>query len=231
MNSSFTSPTYRHRTASEQPSGGQERFFIREAQAKDLATLAEILTDSFHPPEGLKGLMHPLLRLGIHEDLRTRLRSSSPHSICLVALDVPFSRIPQQPDRFPEDPAQIDAATEGCAIVGTVEMTLRCIKTPASPAWQLTQSQHPYLSNLAVSAPYRRRQGASQLLYACEQIALQWGFPDIYLHVLENNRPARRLYYKTGYRVCSIESTCTAWLFGQPRRMLLHKRLNPDLIR
>jgi ribosomal protein S18 acetylase RimI-like enzyme len=100
-------------------------------------------------------------------------------------------------------------------------MALRCINP-----WTLGMTQFPYLSNLAIAESYRRQGGASQLLQACEAIALDWGFQDLYLHVLENNRPARRLYYKEGYRIHSIESGWGPWCFGQPKRMLLHKALH-----
>ncbi len=214
VNSSFTSPIHRHSTASEPSSGGSSRFSIRAAQAKDLSTLSEILVDSFHSQDGFGGWLHPIWRLGIYEDLRVRLRSSSAHCICLVALDPP-----------PEPPCDYESAVKSpagdCVIVGTVEMALRCIKP-----WTLGMTQFPYLSNLAIADSYRRQGGASQLLQACEDIALDWGFHDLYLHVLDNNRAARRLYHKEGYRVHSIESGWGPWCFGQPKRMLLHKALD-----
>lgn len=214
MNSSFTSPTHRDPPTSEPSSGGASGFSIRAAQAKDLSSLAEILVDSFHSREGLGGWLHPILRLGIYEDLRVRLRSNSTHCICLVAID-PQSESPSCYESARDSPSL------NCVIVGTVEMALRCINP-----WTLGMTQFPYLSNLAISDSYRRQGGAHQLLQACEAIALDWGFQDLYLHVLENNRPARRLYYKAGYRIHSIESGLGAWCFGQPKRMLLHKALH-----
>jgi ribosomal protein S18 acetylase RimI-like enzyme len=61
---------------------------------------------------------------------------------------------------------------------------------------------------------------------ACEQTALDWGFPDIYLHVLENNHQARQLYLKTGYQLRQIEPSYGAWLLGRPKRLLLQKHLS-----
>jgi GNAT superfamily N-acetyltransferase len=213
VNSSFTSPTHRHTTASEQPSAGASCFSIRAAQGKDLSTLAEILVDSFHSREGLGGWLHPILRLGIYEDLRVRLRSNSPHCICLVALD-------PQPEPSEGYELTLDSPSGNGVIIGTVEMALRCVNP-----WKLGMTQFPYLSNLAIADPYRRQGGARQLLQACERIALDWGYHELYLHVLENNRPARRLYYKEGYRIHSIEAGWGPWCFGQPKRMLLHKVL------
>ncbi len=179
-------------------------FTIRTAQARDLATLAEILTDSFHPETGLVRWLHPLLRLGIYEDLRNRLRSASPHYLCLVAVAT-------------------DSTVAGSReeLVGTVELTLR-----SPPSWQSRSSQYPYISNLAVRQSCRRQGVARQLLLACERTSLEWGFQDLYLHVLENNHQARQLYLKTEYQLCRVEPSYSAWLLGRPKRLFLHKNLS-----
>jgi ribosomal protein S18 acetylase RimI-like enzyme len=140
---------------------------------------------------------YPMLRLGIYEDLRNRLRSSSPHYVCLVAV-----------------------AGVSEELAGTVEIALR---SPYS--WQSRSSQYPYISNLAVKTSSRRRGVARQLLLACERTALEWGYSDLYLHVLENNHHARQLYLKTGYQVRLVEPSYSAWLFRHPKRLFLHKPL------
>lgn len=183
-------------------------FQIRAAQLEDLTSLAEILADSFHSHQGILGWAQPLLRLGIYEDLRNRLRSSLPHHICLVAVRA------------------ANTAIEGCPrsagdMAGTVEMTLRSTKLLAR-----TTGRYPYLSNLAVRPTYRRQGVAKQLLLNCEQVALEWGFKDLYLHVLENNHQARQLYFNLGYRLHKVDSNWNAWLLGRPRQLFLHKHLN-----
>ena len=184
---------------------GTSRFTIRTAQVRDLTTLAEVLADSFHSRTGFLRWAYPMLRLGIYEDLRNRLRSHSPHYVCFVAV------------------------ADGCAVTdsgewlaGTVELALR-----SPPSWQSPASQYPYISNLAVRQSYRRQGVARQLLLACEQISLEWGFQDLYLHVLENNHQARQLYLKAGYRLRQVEPSYGAWLFGRPKRLFLHKHLTP----
>jgi ribosomal protein S18 acetylase RimI-like enzyme len=84
--------------------------------------------------------------------------------------------------------------------------------------------QYPYVFNLAVHPQWRRRGVAKQLLLAAEQTVKQWGFSRLYMHVLEDNQPARSLYNRIGYRLHSQEGTVKYWLMGQPRRFLLHKR-------
>jgi len=179
-------------------------FTIRTAQAQDLTTLAEILADSFHPRTGIMGWAYPMLRLGIYEDLRNRLRSTSPHYVCLIAV------------------AAVSTLTDSREeLAGTVEIALR-----STPSWQSRGTQYPYISNLAVKKSCRRQGVARQLLLACERTSLEWGFSDIYLHVLENNHQARQLYLKAGYQLRQVEPSYSAWLFGQPKRLFLHKHID-----
>ena len=193
-------------------------FQIRAAQPEDLTGLAEILADSFHSQDGSLGWAYPLLRLGIYEDLRNRLRSTSPHHICLVAYD----RV-------------VRAATEGCPkgagdeVAGTVEMAVRSTEPWARNGNASAKSAHyryPYVSNLAVRPTHRRQGVAGHLLLSCERVALDWGFQDLYLHVLENNYQARQLYFKLGYRLYQVDSSWSTWLLGRPRQLFLHKHLS-----
>jgi len=197
-------------------------FIIRTARQSDLTGLTEILADSFHPRNGIWNWFYPLFRLGIYEDLRNRLRSAPENYICLVALE-PVSGGTNQgnSDRIYSQPSEFEHADD--SVVGTVEMALR----PSS--WQPWGSQYPYISNLAVYKSCRRRGAALQLLRYCERIALEWGFEDIYLHVLENNHQARQLYLKAGYELHKVDPSWSDLLFMRPRRLFLHKHLTPKL--
>jgi ribosomal protein S18 acetylase RimI-like enzyme len=204
VNSCF-SPLGLERSISNSSMLNAASVLIRSARSQDLHYLTEVLTDSFHPPDGWMYWTHPLLKLGIYEDLRSRLRSYSPSYVCLVASLI----IPQSPGQE--------------IVVGTAEITVR---SPFS--WQTIQDQYPYISNLAVSPSYRRKGIARKLLFSCEQTALKWGFPDIGLHVLDNNIQAKQLYFSSGYKVHRIESSLSGWLFKRPRRLLLKKQIvNP----
>ncbi len=184
---------------------GASKFTIRTAQVRDLTSMAEILTDSFHSRTGLMGWAYPLLRLGIYEDLRNRLRSTLPHYVCLVAVT-----------------AVSTVAGSRQELAGTVEIALR-----SSHSWQTQDSKYPYISNLAVRKSSRRQGVAQQLLLACEQTCIEWGFQDLYLHVLDNNHQARQLYLKSGYQLHQVESSYSTWLLGRPKRLFLHKHLSP----
>jgi ribosomal protein S18 acetylase RimI-like enzyme len=181
------------------------QFQIRTAIPADLIGVAQIITESFHSHKGIWGWAFPLLRLGIYEDLRHRMTSPAPRHVCLVAFE----------------------ATNGEAnnLVGSVELGVRY-----SDSWNQVGAGFPYLSNLAVDPKYRRHGVASGLLTSCEKVSQEWGFQDLYLHVLENNHQARQLYFKLGYRVHKVESNWNTFFLRRSSQMLLHKHLGTDSI-
>ena len=181
------------------------QFQIRAAIPADLTGVSQIIAQSFYSPHGMWGWALPLLRLGIYEDLRHRITSSSPHHICLVAVD------------------NTTDVTDN--LMGTVELTVRF-----SDSWTQVGRTFPYLSNLAIAPKYRRQGVASGLLQACEKVALSWGFQHLYLHVLDNNHQARQLYFKQGYRVHKVESHWNTFLLRRSSQIFLHKQLSADLI-
>ena len=183
-------------------SEGSPFYQVRPARQQDVRELADILASSFHTQSGLMRLVYPVLRLGIYEDLRSRLRSPAKHYICLSAVE--RRPAPSEPD----------------VIIGTVEMASR------NPYSWLPRQEYLYISNLAVHADYRRRGIALKLLQVCDQIAQDWGFQTICLHVLETNTQARNLYGKAGYQLQDTENDLKSFMFGQPRRLLLRKSLN-----
>jgi ribosomal protein S18 acetylase RimI-like enzyme len=181
-----------------------KQFHIRAATPADLTGIAQIIAESFHSQNGFWGWAFPLLRLGIYEDFRQRLLSSAPHHICLVAVDI----------------------TAGVnKLVGTVELGLRF-----HDSWKQGGKSFLYLSNLAVDQQYRRHGVASKLLISCENICQEWGYKDLYLHVLEDNHQARQLYFKLGYRMHKVEYNWNLFLLKSPRHLFLHKHVAVDSI-
>jgi ribosomal protein S18 acetylase RimI-like enzyme len=175
---------------------------VRTAEIGDVECLAEILTQSFHPLKGTFLWLQPILKLGIYEDLCSRLKNRSPYYICLVAVTAKEADEEQ--------------------IVGTIELNLR---SPQTWLYHQRKDEYPYIANLAVSRSFRRRGVARLLLAKCDCIALSWGCRHLNLHVLEDNQCARALYYRSGYEVDRSESNWFDWLFGFPRRLLLRKKL------
>ncbi|WP_440287466.1 GNAT family N-acetyltransferase [Desertifilum tharense] len=213
---SVVNSDYSHSTYCEPDSEGDCTthfpYTVRVSRLEDVEQSAEILAESFHSRSGPMGYIYPLLRLGISEDLRNRVRSPSPHYVCLVAVETSNSSNPLK-------------------VAGTVEMGVRFRpggvgSSDRSISASPRSHQQLYISNLAVKAIYRRQGIASALLQSCEQMALRWGCPHLYLHVLENNHQARRLYYRLGYRLHRIDWSWECWLFSKPRKLLLYKHLS-----
>ncbi len=201
---------------------------IKTAQLQDLHDLSEILTLSFHRPEGLMKWLIPVMRLGIYEDLRQRLTSKTAHYTCLVAvqsdksegdaaLHMTSGQMGSQSESLHSNTLHSNTLGEP---IGTVEVSVR-----QRSLWQ-SSSKYVYLSNLAVREDCRRQGIAYHLLQGCEQIAQQWGFGDIYLHVLDNNINANNLYQKLDYQVEQVEGDLFALMFNRPRQVLLRKRID-----
>jgi ribosomal protein S18 acetylase RimI-like enzyme len=169
---------------------------IRHATAADIPRLAEVLTDSFHPPTGVMFWMQPLIRFGIQEDLRARFRADLPQYCCFAAVSHPTEQV-----------------------IGTVEVSVRPL------TWRRYTVEYPYISNLAVHPHYRRRGVARRLLLGCEPKARDWGFEAIYLHVLNRNQPAQQLYQGLGYHIEDSAPNYGGWEWFQPQRLLLYKSL------
>lgn len=190
-------------------------------------------------------LLHPILRLGIYEDLRHRLQSYTSPYACVIATYTPGMEGDFSSDNT-VNPAEVQeaiapsatlseanpldsshaaesriASTENASthIIGTVEMSVK------QRFWGCSRSKYVYLSNLATRPDYRRRGVASHLLRGCESMARRWGYQDICLHVLDNNKGARSLYQRLGYRIQQSDADLLTWFFNRPRQLLLHKNL------
>ncbi|PZU97667.1 MAG: GNAT family N-acetyltransferase [Pseudanabaena sp.] len=188
-------------------------FTIRHANSKDVSHLSDILTESFYRSSNRQvnflqrcftDWVFPLLRYGIMLDLNSRFDDKTPRYACLVAT-------------HPANKSQAIASLEIC---------MRYVPTKTNRDFWLGRDaqQYPYVFNLAVHPHWRRRGVAKQLLQASEQVVKQWGFSRLYMHVLEDNQPAMRLYDCVGYKLHSQEGTINNWLLGRPRRFLLQKK-------
>lgn len=184
--------------------------YVRAGRPDDLPFLSELLVSSFYDRSGWNQWFYPVIKLGIAEDLRQRLASSKVHYACLVAV---------RARTLLTSSNHVDKATED-AIIGTVEIACR-----HTHFWRSKNQRYVYISNLAVCSDLRRQGIAFKLLKACESVAQEWGYQDIFLHVMENNYKARRLYSKAGYILKETEETPLNWLGITSRRLLLKKSL------
>lgn len=179
---------------------------INQASMDDTKNISSILAQSFYEFPEFISWVYPFLQFTINEDLRYRLRSRSPVYACLVAkipnLDSDDSKLPS------ED-----------IIVGTAEIALR-----SNSFWN-SELQYPYISNLAVEQGYRRLGIGSSLLARCEEIALDWGYSETRLHVLDKNNSAKQLYCRNGYQISQIEPNWSNLWFDYSPRLLLKKSI------
>ena len=179
-------------------------FRIRSAQRKDLPQIVTVLLASFYPGAQATQWLYWLMRVGIKEDIKTRLKTPANQYACLVALVL-----------------DADTAQSTGDIVGTAEISQRPCE-----AWQVFPPKRAYLSNLAIDPGYRRRGVANQLLSTCETIALSWRYHRIYLHVMANNSAAQALYSQAGYQPCEVSNPVLSKLGLRPERLLLSKQLH-----
>lgn len=178
----------------------EKRIVVRRLQIDDVARVATLLSDSFYANDSWLGWAVPIFRMGIYQDLKTRALTQTPRHTCLVGFQ--------------------SSAQGETTLVGTVELTAKPLT-----AWSLLDPTVPYVSNLAVAKAFRRQGVGQHLLLACEQVANTWGFNEIYLHVQEENRSARRLYKRVGYHPYHNDVPIWARLLGSPQELLLRKPL------
>ena len=182
---------------------------IHPATAEDTKAISAILVQCFCDFPNFAQWIYPLLQFTINEDLRHRLRSQSPLYCCFVAkLALPNSQI-----------QNILKCDSDMIIVGTIEIALR------SHFWWSASPQYPYISNLAVAEDFRRLGIGSKLLAKCEQTALDWGYQETRLHVLDRNDTAKQLYCGSGYQISQIESNWGNLWFDYSPRLLLRKQI------
>jgi ribosomal protein S18 acetylase RimI-like enzyme len=169
------------------------------AAQSDLPSISALLVRNFqlYPP-GM-GWLTPVMRRGVLEDLRQRLRHAGKYYACYRAV-------------------------LGNEIVGTAELSLRPVQVRYGWLWQGKSDRAPYLANLAVETRHRRRSVARQLMITCEQQAEAWGYGQIYLTVMADNQAARSLYENAGYEIVRRDA---GWL-RRGEKLLMRKALMVD---
>ena len=180
----------------------QPHFRVRAAQIKDLEQIVSVLLNSFYTQAKATQWLYWILRLGIQEDIKAKLKAPANQYACLVATTL-------HPNSAHSD-----------RIIGTAEISQRPCET-----WQFFPPQRAYLSNLAIAPHHRRKGGAQQLIATCETIALEWGFRHLYLHVMADNTAAKQLYEQAGYQIREVSNPVLSGLGLRPQRLLLAKRL------
>ncbi|MEM7757300.1 MAG: GNAT family N-acetyltransferase [Cyanobacteria bacterium P01_A01_bin.40] len=185
-----------------------QRLTIHPATAEDTRAISAVLVQGFYSFPDFANWIYPVLQFTINEDLRYRLRSQSPVYNCFVAK---LSQL---------NPQSLSADDSELIVVGTIEVALRSLSLWSS------NPQYPYISNLAVAPDFRRLGIGRQLLAKCEQTALDWGYQETRLHVLDSNIPAKQLYGENGYQISQIEANWGNLWFNYSPRLLLRKQIS-----
>lgn len=198
----------------ETPDKHRQPFSIRTAQNEDLEPIVSVLLTSFYAQAKATQWLYWILRIGIQEDIKIKIKSPADQYVCLVATTL--SSDVTQAKRGVGTGTGSGRAT----IIGTVEISQRPCET-----WQLFPPKRAYLANLAISPAHRREGAAHQLLATCESIALKWGFRHVYLHVMADNAAAQALYEQAGYRLCEVSNPILSSIGLRPQRLLLSKQV------
>jgi len=199
--SSAPAPPYPPQFFSQEPM--PPTFRIRAAQSKDLTQIVSVLLTSFYAHAKATQWLYWILRIGIREDIKAKIKVPAEQYACLVATTL-------HPDSAQSD-----------EVIGTAEVSQRPCET-----WQFFPPERAYLSNLAISPNHRRQGAAQQLIHTCETIALGWGFRCLYLHVMADNTAAKQLYEQAGYQLCEVSNPVLSALGLRPQRLLLSKRFS-----
>lgn len=190
------------------------KLTILPATAEDTKATSAVLVQSFYDFPNFANWIYPFLQFTINEDLRYRLRSQSPLYRCFVA------KLTLSNDQIQK--MQLSPQESGLVVVGTIEVALR------SPFLWTSSPQYPYISNLAVAQDFRRLGIGQQLLIHCEQTALNWGYQETRLHVLDGNDAAKQLYYNNGYQIAQVEANWGNLWFDYSPRLLLRKQIQTE---
>lgn len=77
---------------------------------------------------------------------------------------------------------------------------------------------------MATATPHRGRGYGLALLRAAEELVVEVGQADVYLHLRVQDAPAAALYHKAGYRQLKADLPLVR-LFGLDQRRLMRKQL------
>jgi ribosomal protein S18 acetylase RimI-like enzyme len=187
------------------PDGGT--VTIRPMRGEDVRAIAACMVEAF------RGTPDERPRARVAAYLLDQLEPD-PEKICLVAA------LDEDADAAPDASAAIgiasltfsDAARGGADASARFEGHLAC---PPSAA---------YLCNMAVAGAHRGRGVAKALLSACDDLAGEMGFGEVYLHVREGDEVAYGLYEKRGYEAVARESAWKRALAGTGGGVALMKK-------
>ncbi|CAA0834752.1 Acyl-CoA N-acyltransferases (NAT) superfamily protein [Striga hermonthica] len=114
---------------------------------------------------------------------------------------------------------------EDFELAGTVELTFDRKGANVNPPTPKPPKDSPYICNMAVRKPFRRRGIGWHLLKASEELITKMGsLREVYLHCRMIDEGPFTMYTKAGFSIVETDSILT-WLTLQRRRHLMRKEL------
>ena len=165
------------------------RISVRELEpsATPDRSVSLLTAESICAPEDASQLA--VLASALQQDLNQRFtrRNSAEHLLLLAEDDASDELV----GCCGVDVQRLSPAGEGADRLGRGDARLR---------------ETPLLSSLAVNRAYRKRGIAKRLCREAERAARGWGYNQVLLKVEDDNRRARSLYRKLGYRVVATDT-------------------------
>ncbi|XP_010551446.1 PREDICTED: uncharacterized protein LOC104822056 [Tarenaya hassleriana] len=189
-------------------------MWVRVMRPEDMDPTVKLLAESFSESMLLPTGYESVLRFLVKQYLSEK-RGVMPHAVTLVG----FFR------RRPEACSDGDGVGEAEELAGTVEVCFDRRGANASPPSPIPPKDSPYVCNMTVKKPLRRRGIGWHLLKASEELISQMSSSkDVYLHCRMIDSAPFNMYRKAGYEVVKTDNILIL-LMLQRRKHLMCKKL------
>ena len=165
-----------------------ETLAARLMEGSDIKSATEVMTESF------RGSPDERPRARVAKYLLDQLESN-PDEVCLVGVDEASDEV-----------VAIVTLSFSQAARGGADAGARALPSPPDA---------PYLCNMAVRESARGKGVAKALLGACDELVVEMGGADIWLHVRRSDPVATQLYTGAGYRIEATEEKKAVMFFKQ----------------
>ncbi|KAI5078778.1 hypothetical protein GOP47_0006449 [Adiantum capillus-veneris] len=190
----------------------QGQLAIQAMRTEQIKDLENLLTDSYSELMWGPLTYRPVLAWILSSYLRER-QACLPNAVTLVGLYKPC-----------EEAMANEQLARKWWLAGAVEISFNAGGKPKDMQAPLPPEDAPFLSNMAVLKNFRRRGIGRELLKAAEELALEMGGTEMYLHCRMVDEAPLNMYKSSGYSVVETDSILSLLLF-QRRRHLMYKRL------
>ncbi|KAL6192485.1 PREDICTED: uncharacterized protein LOC101290948 [Fragaria vesca subsp. vesca] len=212
-------------------------MWVRVMRSEELditvGLLAESFAESMLMPSGYVALLGFLVKQYLMER-----RELMPHTATLIgfyrsnkdegkdeSFEVKGESFEGKGERFEEKDGGFGGEDEGGVLAGTVEVCFDKMGANASTPTPTPPKNSPYISNMAVRKPLRRRGIGWHLLKASEELISQMSSSrEAYLHCRMIDTAPFNMYTKAGYNIVKTDSILIL-LTLQRRKHLMYKKL------